>query len=184
MARELLVLLARERPRFLDFLRRRVGSGTDAEDLLQQAMLRAAEYLHTLHDGDRVEAWFFRILRHTLADHRARQATQRARLAQLVAEASAAGPEEVAWCACILGLLEQLHPNYREILQRVDLDEEPLGAVATSLGISTNNATVRLHRARKALSESLLARCGTSSVRSCQACACEKPPLSTSGEQP
>lgn len=183
LASELLVLLARERPRFLGFLQRRV-SNVDAEDLLQQAMLRAAEHLDTLRNGDRVEGWFYRILRHTLADHLTRQATQQVRLDQLAVEASSAGPEEVAWCACSLGVLERLQPSYREIIQRVDLDEELLGSVAASLGISVNNATVRLHRARKALSESLLAHCGTSSVRSCLECACEAAPPSVKGDRP
>lgn len=171
-ASELLLLLARERPRFLSFLQRRVNS-TDADDLLQQALLRAAEYLHTLQDGERVEAWFFRIVRHVLANHLAHQATQRTRLATLAAQASEQELEEVTFCACSLGVLQRLRPSYREVVQRVHLDEEPIEAVAASLGISTNNVKVRLHRARKALSESLLAQCGTSSVRACQGCGCE-----------
>jgi hypothetical protein len=71
LARELLVLLADQRPAFLAFARKRVRSGADAEDLLQQALLKAAERLDTVRDGERLEAWFFRVLRNTIADHHA-----------------------------------------------------------------------------------------------------------------
>ena len=64
--------------------------------------------------------------------------------------------------------------THQEILRRVDLGEESLTAVAAELGISPNTAAVRLHRARKGLSEALLAHCGTSSLRACLDCGCEE----------
>lgn len=59
-----------------------------------------------------------------------------------------------------------------EMLRRVDIEEKPLPGVAEALGITVNNATVRLHRARKALREQLQAFCGTDSMRACLDCAC------------
>ncbi len=66
----------------------------------------------------------------------------------LRADLDLATPEEVATCACSLGLLERVRPEHAAVLRRVDLDEEPIAEVARVLGVTTNNATVRLHRAR------------------------------------
>lgn len=172
LPRELLVMLAEQRPAFLAFVRRRVSSGADAEDLLQQGLLKAAERLDTLREGERLEAWFYRVLRNTIADHHAAWARREARLELLAREASMAPPEEAAVCGCSLGVLDTLHAEYAEVLRRVDIEEQSLDDVARDLAITPNNAKVRLHRARKALRTALLSYCGTDSVDACASCAC------------
>ncbi len=172
LARELLVMLAEQRSAFLAFVRKRVRSGADAEDLLQQALLKAAEKLETVRDGERLDAWFYRVLRNTIADHHAEWARRESRLELLALEASEATPEDAAVCGCSLGVLDTLHAEYAQVLRRVDIDEESLHDVARSLGITPNNAKVRLHRARKALRTALLSYCGTGSTRACASCAC------------
>ncbi|MCW5832582.1 MAG: sigma-70 family RNA polymerase sigma factor [Labilithrix sp.] len=173
LARELLVMLGERRAELLAFVKKRVRSGADAEDLLQQALVRAAEKLDGLRANDRVEAWFYRVLRNTIADHHAAWAIREAKLELLAREASEAPPEEAAVCACSMGMLDDLRPEYAAILRRIDVDGESTAEAATHLGISVGNAKVRLHRARKALREELLARCGTNSVRACRDCSCD-----------
>lgn len=162
-----------EREIYLAFLRRRLRSGADAEDLFQQALLRAAERASSLRDPSRTRAWFFQIVRRALADHHATWAVREAKLATLAADLEESTPAEVATCACSLGQLERLRPDYAAILRRVDLDDEPLADVARTLGVTVNNATVRLHRARKALRDQLGSFCGVDSIRACLDCACE-----------
>jgi RNA polymerase sigma-70 factor (ECF subfamily) len=81
-------------------------------------------------------------------------------------------PHEVGNCACSVALLAELPPAYADILTRVDVREEPVEAVALELGVTVNNATVRLHRARKALRDRLAACCGCKSAQECQSCRC------------
>lgn len=173
LARDLLRMLGERRPEFLGFVKKRVRSGADAEDLLQQALVRAAEKIEGLRSDDRIDAWFYRVLRNTIADHRAAWATREAKLGELAREAIDATPDEAAICGCSMGVMEKLRPEYATMLRRVDIDEESIENVAASLHISTNNAKVRLHRARKALRDELLSWCGTDSVRACQDCACD-----------
>ena len=66
-----------------------------------------------------------------------------------------------AVCACMTRLLPTLKPEYAEMIRRVDLQDTPLSEVASSLSITPNNATVRLHRARQALKLRLERSCGT-----------------------
>lgn len=135
--------------------------------------MKAAEKLDTVRDGEHIEAWFYRVLRNTIADHHAEWARRESRLQLLTREASEAPPEEAAVCGCSLGVLDTLHTAYAEILRRVDIDEESLEDAARALATTPNNAKVRLHRARKTLRAALLSYCKTDSVRACQSCACD-----------
>ena len=176
--------LGRHRDRFVAFARRRVGSDADAEDLVQQAFARAAEKLGDLRDPAAARAWLFRVLRRLVIDQYARRATRERKLAELGASMVTATSEEAAACACALGLLDGLRPEYADIVRRVDLDDQAVDQAAAALGISPNNASVRLHRARARLRAELVALCGPGAVaaaRSCGECDCPPPPGPVSG---
>jgi RNA polymerase sigma-70 factor (ECF subfamily) len=163
-------LLAR-RPELLAYLRRRLPVGADAEDVLQSALLRASRHFGTLRDPDALAAWFFRVLRTTLVDHRRAEARAARRPEPL--EPSTSMPwYEAGNCACSLACLAELSPAYADVLTRLDLREEPAARVARDLGVSENNLAVRLHRARKALRDRLKACCGCTSTEQCQRCRC------------
>lgn len=169
------VLLA-QKGRLLAFLEERVGSRADAEDLLQSAMLRVVTKGRGLRSRDRLMPWFYRMLQNLLVDwHRRRGAAERA-LRRLDAAASVAeahdGPlwEEV--CTCVTAILTTLRPAYAHILRRVEIDGQALTGVARSLGISANNASVRLLRARRALLDRLRATCGACFEHGCLDCFC------------
>lgn len=165
--------LVAQRERFLAFVRRRLRTEADAEDLLQQAMLRAVERIDSLQQQERLDAWFYRILRNTLADHHVQQAARSSRFELLSEDVEDASPEQLAGCACTLGFLERLRPEQREILQLVDLHDESLSEAAETLQITSNNAKVRLYRARRALREQLHTCCGSGSFHACLNCSCE-----------
>lgn len=172
-AHRTLSALSEERERYVSFVRRKVRSGADAEDLVQQAMVRAAERVHTLVSPEKRQAWFYRILRNTLADHHAQWALREKKLHELALEAAEATPEEVASCACSLGLMARLNPDYREMLTRIDIDEESIGEIARERGLTENNVSVKLHRARKSLRDELLTFCGVTSAKECADCGCD-----------
>lgn len=171
--RALVELLAERREAFLSFVRKRVRSGADAEDLLQAALLRAQEKLGALQERDRLDAWFYRVLRNTIADHHAEWARREAKIDLIARDATELPPDEAATCACSLGVLEKLQPDYAAILRAVDIEDATLEEAAKLFGITENNAKVRLHRARKAMREGLEALCGSCSVKACLSCDCD-----------
>jgi RNA polymerase sigma-70 factor (ECF subfamily) len=69
-------------------------------------------------------------------------------------------------------VLPRLKPEYAEIVKAVELDERSIADVATENGLTTNNATVRLHRARAALRRRLVEVCGACSEHGCLDCTC------------
>lgn len=162
--------LTRERPRLLALVRRGAGAA-DAEDVLQAASERALARCDQMRDPDRAEAWVARIVRNVLID----ELRKRKDIALPSAELELSPePAKAVDCGCVLVQAEQLRPEYAEILRRVVLEGEPVVKVASELGLTANNAHVRLHRARVALRERLTAHCGTTSVLGCSDCGCEE----------
>ncbi|MDY7227127.1 RNA polymerase sigma factor [Hyalangium rubrum] len=169
-------VLVENHRRFLSFLERRVGSHAVAEELLQAAYVRTLEKGHELREGESAVAWFYRLLRNALVDHYRKQASEGRAMEREAREATEQGddPElKATVCACMGELLPTLKPEYAELLQRVDLEERAVPEVAAEVGITPNNAGVRLHRARQALKKQLERSCGTCATHGCLDCSCQ-----------
>lgn len=162
---------------FLGFLERRVGSKAVAEELLQSAFVKTLEKGGALRDGEGAVTWFYRLLRNALVDHYRHQAAEGRALEREAREATEAteDPElKSAVCACVGELLPTLKPEYAELVRKVDLEERGVPDVAKEVGITANNAGVRLHRARQALKKQLERSCGTCASHGCLDCSCKK----------
>lgn len=158
------------------FVRARVPS-EEVEDLIQRIALQAVERAPSLRDPSRARAWLFQLHRNAIVDAtRQRSARQRMRqklqsdAAALVGEA--AGGVDTEACRCSLVQADRLGGKHAEILSLVDVMGHSPAEAADLLGISTNNATVRLHRARKALRKRMREHCGVVSASDCVDCRC------------
>lgn len=159
---------------FTAFARSRVGDPHLAEDLVQESMVKALAAENKPTGEEDTITWFYRILRHSIIDLYRRDAARKKALEKFEQELpSTASPEdEKVLCQCFKRLLPALPDNYRVLLQRIDLDGEDSGAVATDLQLTRNNLTVRLHRARKHLRDELSRNCRTCAKHGCLDCTC------------
>lgn len=167
-------VLVAENGRFLAFLERRLGDRSDAEEILQAAYARALEKGVPDDDPEDVVAWFFRVLRNALVDRARRGDVERRAAERLAREVEAASEPELraAVCACMHDLLPSMKREYADVVRAVELDGRPLAEVAAEGGVTVNNATVRLHRARQALKKQLLRACGACAAHGCLECQC------------
>jgi RNA polymerase sigma factor (sigma-70 family) len=174
--KESLQILLKSHRRFLAFLEPRVASPEDAEEILQSALAKALEHEESLNE-ETVVAWFYRVLRNALADYYRRRDVEKRALEKhrenAAIETSEAAELEHTICQCFRDLLPTLKPEYSDVLNRVDLGDASLEDVSNSLGITANNAAVRLHRARTALKKRLEATCKTCAVHGCFNCSCK-----------
>lgn len=181
LSNEAIQTLVGHRETFHRFLTQRVGSATDADDLMQDSLLRALQRGGGLRRGERVVPWFYRILRNTVVDHFRRGAANRKTLERLERELDAARNDASAadWdrvvCACFEGLIAALKPRHAEIIRRVDLRGEKHAEIARDLNLSPGAFDVTLHRARRALRRHLESFCGACSREHCLACTCGQP---------
>jgi RNA polymerase sigma-70 factor (ECF subfamily) len=159
---------------FLAFLERRLGSRVDAEEVLQGSYARALEKGVPEDDAEGIVAWFYRVLRNAMVDRARRSDAERRSSEKLAREPVELDDPELhdAVCACMHDLLPSMKPEYAEVVRAVDLEERPIGEVAAGGGITVNNATVRLHRARQALKKQLLRACGACAAHGCLECHC------------
>lgn len=148
-----------------------------AEDLVQESLVKALAADRQPAGEEDTVAWFYRILRRSIIDlYRRRDARKRAldRLEQELPETPSAADERLL-CQCFQRLLPSVPEQYRELLQQIDLGGKSPAEVAAALGVSGNNLTVRLHRARKHLRELLSKNCRACSKHGCLDCTCGEP---------
>ena len=174
--------LTENRSLFEAFVRRRVEDDFIVQDLLQQSLVKAIQQQHSLNNEESVVPWFYRILRNTVIDYYRSQASEKARRGdfleqtQVLADNHVPSLDEVkaTVCRCLDDAISVLRPGYSDLIRRIDLAGEAVSAVANDLQITPNNATVRLHRARQALRQTLENSCGVCSTHGCLNCACNE----------
>jgi RNA polymerase sigma factor (sigma-70 family) len=172
--RETAASLATMHGRFLNFLEKKLPDRASAEDILQSAYLKAMQRGAQLRDTESTVAWFYRILRNAVADHY-RQLAARSRALDELAAGWKEGYElelHAETCACISEVVHGLKPEYRAAIEQVDLAGGSVEAFAKSQSTTANNASVRLHRARKAVAKQLIAVCGICCIHNCIDCTC------------
>tara|TARA_R110002110_G_scaffold156564_4_gene351677 strand:- start:1536 stop:2291 length:756 start_codon:yes stop_codon:yes gene_type:complete len=170
---KLTAILMASRRQFLRFLQSRLGDRDEAEDVLQDFHMRVLTKASQIRDTGSTMAWLRAVLKSVLADHFRRQTAERHARQLMVTDWLATSTEqemtpaeeegfERTACSCFYKLLPTLKREYADALVRIDLMQEPREDVARALGITVGNMRVRLHRARRALKETL--------KRSCQRC--------------
>lgn len=175
---EVVAALVRNHREFLGFLERRLGNRAEAEDVLQEAFSRGLEKLEDLRDDEAAVAWFYRVLRNRLIDRARRHATRSQALERLAQQLDEPREPEThaAVCRCVATLSETLKPEYRDALQRIEVEGVSVKDYADQAGISSSNAAVRVFRARQALRKQVVASCGTCAAHGCFDCTCADAP--------
>lgn len=147
------------------FVARRVGTPEEAADLTADVFLAAVEASATYRgDGADPLAWLYGIARHVVADHhrsaaRARRAVGRIEGRALLDEDAT---EQIAdridgqrSARALWSSLAGLPDSQRAVVELVAVDGLSLTDAAAALGITTGNARVRYHRARRRLALTL-----------------------------
>lgn len=165
------------RNKFLGFLRKRLSSPQDAEDVFQDFCVKVLRHHGSIKSGERLDAWLGTTLRHTLTDHYRRRATRKHGEETYAIEAKLMEPDtregtEPA-CSCVTAAIQKLAPAQAELLSRLDLHEEPRETIAADLGVSLNALGVRVHRSRAALKKEISQMCPICSDGKFMQCDCD-----------
>lgn len=154
--------------RVLMFVRRRVPSREDAEDIAQEVMLRVHRHSGELQDAERMTGWVYRIAANAIADHFRRPARrelasgQAADLPTSIPEQESETPTDelrTELAACLTPLIDRLPAIHREALVLTEFQGLSQVDAAERLGISVSGMKSRVQRARGQLLELLLACC-------------------------
>lgn len=158
--------------RLLSFIAHRVRTPEDAEDILQEVMLRIHRHSGDLEHTDRVTGWVYRVASNAAADHY-RQPARR----ELPSGQGTDLPEPDGWSAaavwtqpataelrselagCLAPMVESLPAIYREAVHLTEFEGLTQTQAAKRLGISVSGMKTRVQRARGQLKDLLLDCC-------------------------
>jgi RNA polymerase sigma-70 factor (ECF subfamily) len=153
-AAELDRLIAELRPGLHRYCARMVGSAFEGEDVVQDALAKAAEAWPAAGVLERPQSWLFRIAHNTALDalrHRRSQAALRARAAE-VADHPAGADARVA-AASSFATLMALSPAQRSCVVLIDVLGHSLEEACAVLAVTPPAAKAALHRGRLRLRE-------------------------------
>jgi RNA polymerase sigma-70 factor (ECF subfamily) len=141
----------------------------EAEDLVQDTMVRAYRFWHSFKPGTKIKAWMFTILRNTFINGYHKRTRRRDfdkkvknQLADGSANAAVAnslsappGPEEAASARLtrsrIMEALDQLPEDYRMAVTLCDLEGLSYKEIAEIMDCPIGTVMSRIHRGRKRL---------------------------------
>lgn len=177
MTSDVAAILVQNHRAFLAFVQRRVGNRDLAEEILQNAFVKSVEKLNTVRET--AIGWFYRVLRNAIVDNARRRSVANKQLEALAMDTEANGTRDDELrrviCKCIGDLANTLKPEYADALQQIEIEGIAVKDYAERLGISSNNAGVRVFRAREALRKQVVRSCGTCAEHGCLDCTCGTP---------
>jgi RNA polymerase sigma factor (sigma-70 family) len=164
----------RERARLLGFIRNRVSSTEEAEDIMQDVFYQFVAGFDTIESLDRVTSWLFSVARNKIIDRYRRDASRPQRMTfgsnasndeegpislQEILPDLGNTPEdaylrEIIWEA-IMDALDDLPADQREIFIQNEMEEKSFREISEATGISINTLLSRKRYAILALRKKL-----------------------------
>lgn len=142
---------------------RMTGGRAEAEDLVQEAVMRAWMFWDRFQQGTNGRAWMHRILVNTFINGYRRKRREREILGEIKRDTSATQ----SWGGALEGVpgeglgdevtaaLSALPDEFRQVLLLVDLRDKSYKDAASQLGCPIGTVMSRLHRARRAMKQQL-----------------------------
>ena len=148
------------------------GHADDAEDAMQEALIKTYRYVGRIRDPGAFKPWLYRTVRNACLMGRRKRADEPVRLRSLDEVAGSSGqpmridapdpgknPEQLADNAALRRRLQRalrtLPPPYRAVVFLREMEGLSTREVAKVMGMSEDNVKTRLHRARVQLQEAL-----------------------------
>lgn len=143
--------------RLREFVGRRVAA-VDADDVVQDALVRVQRGLSRLRDDERFGPWVYRVTRSAIGDHlraRARPLESgRAPLSDDIEAVADPGDDlEQALARCVSAFVAALPSPYREAITLTELEGLTQAEAAAMLGVSHSGMKSRVQRGRARLRE-------------------------------
>lgn len=146
--------------RLRQFVRSRINSDPDVDDILQTVFLRIHSRLEDLRKADRLESWVFQITRNAVADHFRRKRDTRDDVESLIDEVDDdAKTVTVELTGCLSTLIERLPEDQQRALSMYELQGVSQKDIATLESITVSGAKSRIQRGRSSLEAILKACC-------------------------
>jgi RNA polymerase sigma factor (sigma-70 family) len=166
----------KSRASVLNYIKSKVSDPDAAEDILQDSLLKVLRSAPEVRDQERMIPWFYRIINNAIIDYY-RHRNVESKYMDRDTEAEELGfetAERGALCACLREVIPTLKPEYAELIEEMELNEEADADEIARLGITRNNLRARRHRARTQLRQRLEETCRSCATHGCLDCSCKR----------
>jgi RNA polymerase sigma-70 factor (ECF subfamily) len=164
-------------PRVYNMARRMVRTDADAEDVMQDVLLKVVRKLPTFRGASALPTWLHRVTVNTALSHRRKLAVREEHRCRdpfdtILADETQAHPSPTPETQLlnretqnlIDRAIAKLPPLYREVFLLADVEELPNADIAERLGLSLAAVKSRLHRARHLMRDALAPHFGERSA--------------------
>jgi RNA polymerase sigma-70 factor, ECF subfamily len=171
-------LLAHARPRLLAVAQRMLRDRDDAEDVVQEALVKVCRHLTRFEGRSAFSTWLHRIVVNAALDRMRRQQARWDRSTDILPEPGRSGavepvdeetPERLVsraeTGAAVKGAIACLSESHQEVLALREFDGESYQAISDIVSVPVGTVMSRLHHARRRLAEQLGATFDTSALR-------------------
>jgi len=150
------------------YIRYLVRDAAEAEDLVQEAFIRAHRGLDTLRDPAALESWLYQIATHVSIDRmRQRTKTTERQVDETVEELPIASAQpspltviqQEEMSTCVQRYVASLSDAYKAVLLLCDADGLSAKETAELLQLTLTTVKMRLHRARQQMQAALKDAC-------------------------
>jgi len=145
------------------YLRRMAGNTADADDLLQETLMRIAAGLSQFEQRSSIKTWSFKIATNVAIDFLRK--TKKTSIFEFINEDDEPHFDEDDKLVldemnqCIRDVIESLPPDYRAALILYNLEGKSINEIAKICNITIATAKIRIHRAKERLREAMNREC-------------------------
>ncbi len=138
------------------FLRSRLPSEADADDLLQNVFVRVLEKIDSLRNADRISSWVYQIARNEIADFYRRRPPRPDNPVEEIAYPDFGDTNDNHAIGVWLStMIIRLHNPLHDALRMYEVEGIPQAEIAARLNISLSGVKSRVQRGRRQLQKLL-----------------------------
>lgn len=141
----------------LSFIRSKIRSKEDAEDILQNIFMKISSHLDKLSDGEKLKSWIYTITRNAIIDYyrskaNRKNATLDEHLEESIPEEEVSDPT-MGLDQCMHGMIGLLPEEYRDIIIDSELKGIKQKDLAEKYGMAYPSMRSRVQRGRERLKQ-------------------------------
>lgn len=145
------------------YLRRMINNSPDADDLLQETLIRIAGNLPDFEYRSSVKTWAYKIATNVAYDYLRKH--KKNQLVEFDEKDKSSGVDEGdrlvldEMNSCVREVIDKMPPDHRSVIVLYNLQGKSIAETAEICGITLENAKIRIHRAKARLKEALDREC-------------------------
>ena len=151
-------IVDRHTPRLIAVARRNARNHHDAQDIVQEALLKASLNMHTFRSEAALATWLYRLVVNAGHDHAKRAENKRRHLSlddedtmvpAMINAAAYAPFQNFDRIMALRQILAKMPSAHRRALMRIDVQGLTVNTAARELGVAPGTVKSRRHRARE-----------------------------------